>query len=467
MFKEIIPVLPETLLFLFTLLSLLAGVYAPCAKARQIADRLIYAGLFSSLAVLLLPPENFQKMFLNKSFFVVDGFALWLKKILMLSAIGALAFGADWLKYKKYRRFEYASLLGFCVTGMMVTISAETFLLQFLGLEMMHFPLLFLTAYKRRGERSTEAGTKYVVMVFLSSGLYLFGVSVLYACVGTLDFVKIAQAEKNEIMPALLWGLSFVVSGLLLKIGVVPFHSWLADVYEGAPSPVTALFAMLVRLTLLAAFGRIVTEPFAELGFYWRPVLATLSVLSIIIGGFGAIVQTNVKRLTAYTVIILNGFALSALIVRNLESLILFLTTDLILLSGLSAVLLSLRVGDELSEEIRVLSGQGQAKPIRGALFSLIFLGLSGLPPFGGFWARLGVFRTMILNDMMPFCILLMLGGLLIMYVYLKLIRQMYTLTPKEELSFAPVSSKILIVFSAAFSGLSYFIINPLLSLML
>ena len=461
--KDILPILPEILLLYFAVVSLLVGVYVSSEKAKKWADRLVYTGFFSALIVLSLIEVPHEGLFIDPQGFVLDRFALWLKTILLIGSIMTLAFGVDWLKYKRYSRFEFAPLLAFCVTGMMLTVSAETFLVQFLGLELMHFPLLFLTAYKRYGERSTEAGTKYVVMVFLSSGLYLFGISVLYACMGTLDFAKLAIADKEQIMPALLWGISFIVAGLCLKIGAAPFHSWVADVYEGAPSPVTALFAMLVRLPVIAALARIVLQPFAELTFFWLPVLGIIGVLSVCIGGFGAIVQTNIKRLEAYTVIVLNGFALTALVVSDTVLLQFLLTIDLVLLTGASSVILSLRIGDELSEEIRVLSGQGQSKPVRGALFSLIFLGFSGMPPFAGFWTRFWLFKEILLKDMLFFPAFLMSGSLLIMYVYLKLIRQMYMTPAKEELSFAPFTMKIAIVFSAVASALSFVIAEPLL----
>ena len=173
--------------------------------------------------------------------------------------------------------------------------------------------------------------------------------------------------------------------------------------------------------------------------------------------------QTNIKRLTAYTVIVLNGFALSALVVRSAVLLQFALTIDLVMLAGMSAVVLSLRIGDELSEEIRVLSGQGQTKPVRGGLFALIFLGLAGAPPFAGFWTRFWLFKETAVSGMIFFSVLLMLGGLLIMYVYLKLIRQMYMVPAKEELSFAPAPMKVVIVLSAVLSAVSFVAAEPLL----
>ncbi|MBR1778452.1 MAG: NADH-quinone oxidoreductase subunit N [Alphaproteobacteria bacterium] len=460
--QELMPILPEMLLLTTTVFSLIAAVYAPSSKAKRRADNWIYAGLISAFIILCSVKVPEQGLFIETPSFVLDRYAVWLKKLVLPGALVCLAFGSDWLKYKKYSRFEFAPLVGFSVTGMMLTISGGTFLMQFLGLEMMYFPLLFLTAYKRLGERSTEAGTKYAVMVFLSSGLYLFGVSVIYACLGTMDFSKIAAAEKTEIMPALLWGLSFIAAGLLLKIGAAPFHSWAADVYEGAPSPVTALFMTVVRLSVIAAFVRIVLEPFGSLMFYWKPFLMGISVLSLGIGGFEALVQENIKRLAAYTVIGLNGFSLAVLILGKVDLLLLFLTADLISAAGFSAIILSLRIGDELSEKISVLKGQGRAKPARGALFSLIFLGMSGAPPFVGFWARFQLFKETTLAGHPLFAVLLMLGELLVMYVYFRLIRQMYTISAKEELSFAPAPMKAVILFSAFLSVFFFAALGPL-----
>ena len=460
--KDLLPIWPETFLLSAVVVSLISAVYAPPSRARTRADKCIYAGLLAAFAAMCLIKVPDQGLSIETPSFVLDKFSVWVKKLFLLGAIISLLFGADWLKYKKYSRFEFATLIGFSVTGMMLTVSAGTFLMQFLGLEMMHFPLLFLTAYKRKGERSTEAGTKYAVVMFLSSGLYLFGVSVIYACLGTMDFSKIAAADKNEIMPALLWGLSFITAGLLLKIGAAPFHSWVADVYEGAPSPVTALFAMIVRLGGIAAFARVVLEPFGTLTFYWRPVLMIVGILSIGIGSFGAMVQDSIKRLTAYTAIVLNGFVLSALVLGNIPLLLTFLTSDLILSAGMTAVVLSLRVGDELIEKIKVLAGQGQAKPVRGALFSLIFLGLSGAPPFAGFWARFRLFKEMTQQGFPFFAMMLMVGGLLIMYVYFRLIRQMYTTSAKEELSFAPAPMKAVIILSAFLSVFFFAVMESL-----
>lgn len=444
--KPLLPVLPEILVLFFSVASLIAGVCAVPAKARKTADRTVCFGFWTALGVLVFFPVSGG----GAPLFVSDGFAVSMKRLIAVGALILSAFGTDWLKYKKYSRFEFAPLLGFCVFGMMLTVSARSFLTQFLGIEAATFPLLFLTAYKRRGERSTRAGTKFAVTEFVGTGLYLFGVSVVFACFGSADFEYLAAVDKTRILPAVLWGVSFIVAGLAVKIGLAPFHLWAPDVYEGAPSPVTAVFAVLARLCFIAALARIVSGPFADLEPYRQSVLGVMGILSVFIGGFGAVVQTNVKRLLAYTVIVQNGFVMQALVAADLNLTVRAAFADFVLLTGLSAIMLSMRVGDDLNEELRVLSGQGRGKPVRGALFSVVFLGLAGVPPFIGFETRIALFKAA--AGLPVLAVLSAAGGALVMYVYLKLVRQMYMVTAKEELSAAPAALKAVIVLSAAAS---------------
>ena len=444
---QIMPVLPETVLLCFTVLSVVAGVCAAPSKAKKTADGAVFAGLAAAFCLLFLlktPNEPFAAA------------TVTLKRILTASAAAVLAFGADWLKYKKYERFEFAPLVGFSTAGMMLAVGADNFLMQFLGLELAFFPLLFLTAYKRQGERSTAAGAKLAVMMLLASGVYLFGVSVVYACLGTVDFAAVAAADKSRVLPVLLWGGAFVAAGLFTKAGVAPFHLWLPDVFEGAPSPVTAMFVLTARLSVLGALAALLFRPFTDLAVYARPVLETAAVLSVFAGGAGAVVQTNVKRLIACSVVAMNGTALAALAVSAGGTFLMLSAVDTVLTAGLCAIMLSLRVGDELIEETRILAGQGRAKPVRGALFSLIFLGAAGAPPFAGFLARFDLYRATAAAGLTPFCLLLVFGAMPLTYVYLRLIRQMYAAAAKDELSPAPLPMKAVILLSAAVSSLMF-----------
>lgn len=438
------PILPE-LLVLATALTALMSQASPRKAAR-----IVLAGFALALTAVL--SLKGQKLFFQGGLFVSDAFAVTIKSVLLVSAAFSVSFGADWLAYKRFSRGEYAALIAFSVAGMMLAVSANSFLMLFLGLEAMQTPLIFLTAYKRHGERSTEAGIKAVMAALISSGLWLFGVSVIYACLGTADFARIAVADKSAVMPALLIGVSFVTAGFFIKAGLSPFHLWLPDVYEGAPAPVTAFYGTTVRLAVLSAFARVVIVPFGDIGFYWHPVLETVAVLSVFGGALGLLVQTNIKRFAAYAVVMTNGIAVAAAAMGGFAAFVLFIGINTVLLTGLFAVMLSLRVGGDLSEELKVLKGQGRANAERGALYSLVFLGLLGLPPLAGFWAYFAVWKAGFESGAAVVVVLLAIGNILPAYVFLKTVRQMYFFDPSDELSPAPEPMKIAIVSSAATS---------------
>lgn len=439
--------LPEAILLVLTLAALPAGVFRHPYFAKINANRLVFSGLILSLLFLFVFPA-----FPTGTMPTEAPYVLFVREMLLITGITAMAYGVSWLQYKKFSRFEYGVLLSFSLFGLMLAVSAEDFMMMFLGLEAAQTPLCFMIAYKRQGERSTEAGAKYVIVAMLSSAFLMFGISVLYVCTGSVAFSQIAAADKALIMPSFLMGVVFVVSGLFLRLGAAPFHAWRADVYEGAPTPVTAFMGMTVRIGLLAVMARVILKAFPGLDFFWDPVLSCVALFSIFVGGFGALVQTNIKRLCAYTVIAADGFALLALSASDASAFLFFLTTDAVLTAGLFAIVLSLRIGGDLSEEIRTLSGQARVKPVRGALFSLIFLGIAGLPPFAGFYGRFFVFKECVQDGRFAAVFAAMTGALVLAYVYLKIIRQIYFLPPKEELSAASGMMRAAIWVAALFS---------------
>ena len=438
------PILPELIVLIAALIALVSQ------SSPRKAARIVLTGLTLAFAAVL--SLKGQILSFENGLFVSDAFAVTIKMILLVSAAFSVAFGADWLTYKRFSRGEYAALVGFSVAGMMLAVSANGFLTLFLGLEAMQTPLTFLTAYKRHGERSTEAGIKAVVAALTASGLFLFGVSVIYTCLGTADFAQIAEADKSASMPVLLFGVSFVAAGFFIKAGLAPFHLGLPDVYEGAPAPVTAFYGTTVRLALLSAFARVVVVPFGDIGFYWKPVLETVAVLSVYGGALGLLVQTNIKRFAAFAVVMTNGIAVAAVATGGFAAFVLFIGINTVLLTGLFAVMLSLRVGGDLSEELKVLKGQGRANAERGALFSLVFLGLLGLPPLAGFWAYFAVWKAGFESGAAVVVVLLTIGNILPAYVFLKTVRQMYFFDPSDELGPAPEPMKIAIMLSAATS---------------
>lgn len=446
MIGDLAPFFAEIVVLAACIVSLTAGLYR---SVRGAAGRIVFAGLAAAFVLTLITPVSNEARLLKGVLFVSDHFARNVKLLILAGTVFSLAFGLDWLAYKKYRRYEFPALLGLSAFGMMTAVSAGNFLTQFLGLEIAQAPLSFLAAFKKSGDRSTEAGVKFVIASLLGSGLWLFGMSVIYAVSGTSDFKEIAAIDKTAVMPAMLFGLSFLTVGAFIRIGVVPFHFWLPDVYEGAPSPVTAFFGLCARVAFMACFVRLVAEPFAGLTFFWYPVLSVAAVLSVVGGALGMLTQRNFKRLAAYAMITANGFSLAALSVGNRVAFTFYTVVDGFAAVGLFAIMLSLRVGDALGEDVSLLNGQGREKPVRGALFSLVFFSLSGLPPFSGFWAIIAVAAALFSKNCFFVSAVLMIGTLIPAYVFLKLVRQMYFTPASEKLLPAPKPMKIALLLSA------------------
>lgn len=462
MFKMASPIVPEVFLLFFAIWALIIGVYHIPYFARLNSNRLVYVGFMGALILLFIIHIMPDGIYFGKRFFVLDSYAVFVKRVLLFFGIIVLAYAIDWLKYKKFSRFEYSVLLAFSVAGMMMAVSAESFLMLFLGLELAQTPLCFMVSYKRQGERSTEAGAKYILLSILSSGLFLFGVSVIFVCLGTFNYDSIASAQIDEVLPSVLLGSIFVFAGLAFRIGLVPFHAWAADTYEGAPTPVTAFIGIMHRLFLLAVLARILWVPLSQIAPYWQPALAVIALLCVLGGALGALMQTNIKRLAAYTILSSNGFALLALVSNGMASFLFFLVVDTLLLSGLFAIILSLRIGGNLSEYVQTLSGQARLKPVRGALFTLIFLGLTGLPPFAGFWGRFFIFHESILAEHLYVPVLAMIGSLITAFVYLRIIRQIYFSAPKDDLLPAPEPMRSVILAVALISVFMLVFASPL-----
>lgn len=434
----LLPLLPEAFLTICALCALCASVYSRVDLRKTNANMLVWFGLCGSLVLIFLLRGNASGS--DDGLFLADGYANFSRLTIFFLGAVSLSFGQSWLKYKKYARFEYPVLLAFSVCGMGIAVCSESFLPMFLGMEAAQLPLCFLASYKRQGERSTEAGAKYVLISLLSSSFILFGISSLYVSLGTIEFSQIGTAVQKTGISALYPSLSFIGAGFLMKAGAVPFHTWVAPVYEGMPTPVTAFAGVVWRFAVWAVFAKLVFYPLSFAHEFWSVLFLILSVAGVYAGAFGALTQTNIKRLAAYTLTVSNAFILLSLQISDAGAFLFFALTDAVMATGLFGVALSLRVGGDLSESIETLSGQGKSKPVRAALYGLIFLGMTGFPPFAGFWRRFFLFESAIKGgDFWP-CLLIMAGAFVLAFVYLRIIRRMYGSPSKDELSPAPFS---------------------------
>ncbi len=457
----ILPLLPEAFLTLCTFVALSAGVFSRVDLKKRNVNLSVWAGMAGAFVLSGLAYGNGETFLTADGLFGSDGYTSFVKTVVYALSAVAMAFGAQWLKWKKYARFEYPVLMAFSVAGTGVALSSEDFLPMFLGMEAAGMPLCFLTAYKRFGDRSTEAGAKFALVSLSGSAFLLFGISVLYVCTGTTDFARIKATAESLDFASVLPALVFITAGFMIKAGAVPFHSWVPSVYEGMPTPVTAYAAFVMRFVVWSVFAKAVFYPLAFAQAFWRPVFLITAAAGVFVGAFGSVTQTNVKRLAAYTLIVSNGFILMSFGMAEPVSFLFFALIDAVLAAGMFAVILSMRTAGVLSEKIDTLAGQGKAKPVRSALYALIFLGMTGIPPFAGFWRRFFLFEAAVKKgDFWP-CLFMMAGSFVLAYAYLKIIRSMYAGRAKAELSAVPLFLKLTLWVTA---GVSLFLSFPVAS---
>src|SRR5215510_11342960 len=294
----LLPALPEIVLAVGAMLLLMVGAFRDERAIKVIDGAAILLLIVAGVIVALLPAG---KLITFDGSFVVDGFARFLKLLALTGSAVAILMSSHYLEAEKRQRFEYSILILLATTGMLMLISAADLIALYLGLELMSLALYVVAAINRDSVRSTEAGLKYFVLGALSSGMLLYGCSLVYGFAGTVSFAGIADAVTGGAAPiGLIFGLVFVFAGLAFKVSAVPFHMWTPDVYEGAPTPVTAFFATAPKVAAMAIFVRVAIEAFPQIADQWRQIVVFISIASMLLGSFAAIGQKNIKRLMAY-----------------------------------------------------------------------------------------------------------------------------------------------------------------------
>jgi NADH-quinone oxidoreductase subunit N len=394
--------------------------------------------------------------FLNT--FVVDGFARFMKILVLVAAILSVIMSREFFKLERDNRFEFPILLVLATVGMMVMVSANDLMSLYMGIELQSLSLYVLAAFKHDNERSTEAGLKYFVLGALSSGILLYGCSLVYGFIGSTNFESITMAITNldgELPPlGAIIGLVFVLSGLAFKISAVPFHMWTPDVYEGSQTPVTAFFAVAPKVAALALLARILYVPFGELSSSWAQIIIFMSVASMVLGSFAAIMQTNIKRLMAYSSIGHVGFALLGLVTgteEGIRGVIIYMTIYLVMNVGMFVCIMAMRrKEDGMVEDITELSGLGQTHPLMAAFISIFMFSLAGIPPLAGFFAKWYVIIPIITQGHFILGVIAVIASVVGAYYYIRIVKLMYFDQPVE--GFLPQKSYAMkmIVFVAA-----------------
>ena len=451
--STLLPALPEIVLALGAMALLMQGAY------RESSTQIVNLG-----AIMLLVAAAFIVAVLpdGKTFggsFVIDEFARFLKILVYIGSATAIVMSLDYLSAERQEKFEYAILILLSTVGMGMLISAGDLIALYLGLELMSLALYVVAASNRDSVRSTEAGLKYFVLGALSSGMLLYGCSLIYGFTGNVSFAGIAKASGQGGI-GLTFGLVFLFAGLCFKVSAVPFHMWTPDVYEGAPTPVTAFFAAAPKIAAMAIFARVTISAFPGIVQQWQQIVVFVAIASMALGAFAAIDQRNIKRLMAYSSIGHMGFALVGLAAgtaEGIQGVLVYLAIYLAMTLGAFAVILSMRRGEGMVEQISDLSGLSRSNPALAFFLALLLFSLAGIPPLAGFFAKYYVFLGAIKAGLYGLAVIGVLTSVVGAYYYLLIVKIMYFDEPAK--AFNPVPSELKAVLGVAgFFNLLYFL---------
>ncbi len=385
--------------------------------------------------------------------FVVDGFARFAKVLVLIGSAITLVMATGWLRREQAERIEFPVLVMLATLGMMMMISANNLISLYLSLELQSLSLYVLAAFQRDNAKSTEAGLKYFVLGSLASGMLLYGSSLVYGFAGTTGFDNLAHAFAASAPIGVTVGVVFVLAGLAFKISAVPFHMWTPDVYEGAPTPVSALFSVAPKVAAFALLVRVMVGPFGELTAQWGQVVVLIAAASMILGAFAAIAQNNIKRLMAYSSIGHVGYMLIGVAAGNqtgVRGVLIYLAIYLFMNLGTLAVILAMRQRGRLVENIGDLAGLSKTQPGMALALAIFMFSMAGIPPLAGFCSKLYIFMAAIDKGMVTLAVIGVLTSVVGAYYYLRIVKLMYFDEPAEQLDKGIGASLGLIMAGAA-----------------
>lgn len=422
-------ILPELLLIGMALILLIVGVFKGEDNALNQIKISKYA-VFGALALLIFTPDivnvNFGGMFLT------SGFTTFCKGLVLIGSALALYLCTGYYRDEVNSRVsEFPVLILLATAGMLLMISSNGLLSLYMGLEMQSLALYVLASIQRDNLKSSEAGLKYFVLGALSSGIILYGCSLIYGFSGTINFDALSQlyTGSNELPIGVLVGLVFVIVGICFKVSAVPFHMWTPDVYEGSPMPVTAFFAIAPKIAALALFVRLLLQPFADSFDQWQQIIIFVSAASMIVGALGAIMQTNIKRLIAYSSIGHVGYILVGLAAsgpEGVKAILLYLVIYMTLTAGIFACIMMVKRKEGKSDEIYALSGMAKSRPALAIAIAIIMLSMAGIPPFAGFFGKFFIFFAAVKQELYVLSVIGVLSSVVAAFYYLRIIKIMY-----------------------------------------
>lgn len=426
---------PELWVAGYALAAVIFGAWAKDKSAGFLS--LIGAGVFVVAGVLAVMFQPSEPQALYGGVMVVDGFAGFAKAMIAFAAAATLLLGADHFRKCGDQRFEFPVMTALAVLGMFVMVSADNLITLYVGLELQSLSSYVLAAWRRDDARSSEAGLKYFVLGAIASGLVLFGASYIYGFTGgSVAFADIAaHAEEGGV--GLLFGLILLICGLAFKVSAAPFHMWTPDVYEGSPTPVTALFAAAPKLAALALIARVLYGPFGSMADQWQQVIAALSAISMLWGAIAALLQTNLKRLMAYSSVANMGFALMPLASgtpEGVQSALVYMVIYLPTTIGVFALILAMRRGGEFTDQVEDLAGLAQRRMLMAVLFTALMFSLGGIPPLAGFWGKWVIFLAAINGGLVWLAIVGGLAAVIAAAYYLRIVASIWFKAPVATL---------------------------------
>lgn len=435
---------PELILAIGAMALLMVGVYSG-ERANTVVNGLAVAILIGAAAWLIFLGGEGQAF---GRAFISDPFARVMKVLTLIGSVVTLIMSVGFAKAEKFDKFEYPVLIMLATLGMMLMISANDMLALYLGLELQSLALYVVAAINRDSVRSTEAGLKYFVLGALSSGMLLYGITLVYGYTGHTGFEAIASAlAGGERQLGLVFGLVFVLAGLAFKISAVPFHMWTPDVYEGAPTPVTAFFAAAPKMAAMALIVRVTMGAFEPIAIDWQQIIVFISIASMLLGAFAAIGQRNIKRLMAYSSISHMGYALVGLAANTeagVRGVVIYMLIYMVMTLGTFAFILAMRRKDGNVEQIEDLAGLSSTNPAMATIMTILMFSLAGIPPLAGFFAKWYVFLAAINANLIGLAIIGMLASVVGAYYYLRVIKIMWFDQPAG--GFAPMAGELKLV---------------------
>jgi NADH-quinone oxidoreductase subunit N len=433
---DLIPALPELFLVCAAMALLLLGVFQKQGRAESVrtARTVAYMAVVAMVIgiVLVASVSGPGRVLAFDGMFINDPFSAFAKVLILVASSVALIIAQDFLVRQGIARFEFPVLILLATVGMMMMVSANNLISLYLGLELQSLALYVLAAFQRDDTRSTEAGLKYFVLGALASGMLLYGSSLVYGFAGTTGFESLVhQFASLPGTPAvgLIVGIVFIAAGLAFKVSAVPFHMWTPDVYEGAPTPVTAFFSAAPKAAAMALFCRVMLGPFGDLLAQWQQILVFISIASMVLGAFAAINQRNIKRLMAYSSIGHVGYALIGLAVGNevgLRGVLIYLAIYVVMNLGTFACILCMRRNDRMVEQIADLAGLSKSHPMMAAALTAFMFSMAGIPPLAGFFGKFYVFMAAVDAGLVTLAIVGVLTSVVAAFYYIRIIKVMY-----------------------------------------